>query len=103
MTAALRRHRKRQLEARLAAGARWGNSGLVFTSPIGRERPAKAFKALLRTAGLPDIRHHDLRHSAATLLLTQGVAPRTIMETLGHSQIQPDDEHLRPRDAEAAA
>ena len=91
VAAALRRHRKRQLEERLAAGARWVDSGLVFTSPFGtavdRSGLQKAFKALLRKAGLPDIRYHDLRHTAATLLLTQGVAARTIMETLGHSQI----------------
>lgn len=91
VTAALRKHRTRQLEERLAAGARWVESGLVFTSPIGtavdRSGLLRVFKALLRTAGLPDIRYHDLRHTAATLLLTQGVAPRTIMETLGHSQI----------------
>ena len=42
---------------------------------------------LLEAAGLPSIRFHDLRHTAATLLLAQGVDPRTIMETLGHSQI----------------
>jgi integrase len=36
---------------------------------------------------LPSVRFHDLRHAAATLLLSQGVSPRTIMETLGHSQI----------------
>jgi integrase len=42
---------------------------------------------LLKKAGLPDIRFHDLRHTAASLLLVQGVQPRVVMETLGHSQI----------------
>ena len=44
-------------------------------------------KALLKKAGLPDIRFHDLRHSAATLLLSVGVHPKVVQEILGHSQI----------------
>ena len=47
----------------------------------------REYQALLEAATLPSVRFHDLRHTAATLLLAQGVDPRTIMETLGHSQI----------------
>ena len=88
---ALRKHRTRQLEERLATGSSWRESGLVFTTPIGTPIGThslhRTFKTILRGAGLPDIRYHDLRHTAASLLLAQGVDPRTIMETLGHSQI----------------
>ncbi len=45
------------------------------------------FKPLLEKAGLPEIRFHDLRHTAATLLLTLGVHPKVVQERLGHSQI----------------
>ena len=47
----------------------------------------KQFHRLLQTAGLPQIRIHDLRHTAATLLLLQGVNPRTVMELLGHADV----------------
>jgi hypothetical protein len=47
----------------------------------------RTFKALLRDADLPDLRLHDLRHTTATLLLSQGVHPRVVMDTLGHSQV----------------
>ena len=47
----------------------------------------RQFKALPTVAKLPNIRLHDLRHSCATLLLAQGVNPRVVMETLGHSQV----------------
>ena len=42
---------------------------------------------LLERAGLPRMRFHDLRHTHATLLLTQGVNPKVVQERLGHSQI----------------
>jgi integrase len=88
---ALARHRIRQLEARLAAGSKWQETGYVFTSSIGTpidlRNVTRAFKAVLKTAEMPMIRLHDLRHSCATLLLAQGVSPRVVMETLGHSQV----------------
>ncbi len=89
---ALRDHRKRQLEEKMKAGPDWQEHGFVFTSRIGTplDRPnivRRSFKLILKKAGLPDIRFHDLRHTAASLLLVQGVAPRVVMETLGHSQI----------------
>jgi integrase len=42
---------------------------------------------MLAAANVPAVRFHDLRHTAATLLLAQGVHPRVVMETLGHSQV----------------
>jgi len=48
---------------------------------------SRSFKALLKRAGLPESRFHDLRHTAASLLLAQGEHPRVVMELLGHSRI----------------
>ena len=45
------------------------------------------FKKLLKKANLPDIRFHDLRHSAATLLLSLGIHPKVVQKLLGHTQI----------------
>ncbi len=84
-------HRKRQAAERLVAGPGWKDLGLVFTmpdgSPIERKCLHNDFKRVLDEAGLPDSRFHDLRHSAASLLLAQGTHPRMVMELLGHSQM----------------
>lgn len=88
---ALTRQRVRQLEARLLAGKRWQEGGLVFSTPIGTpldgRNVTRAFTSILATQKQTMIRIHDLRHSCATLLLMQGVSPRVVMETLGHSQV----------------
>ncbi len=47
----------------------------------------RSFKKLLKKAGLPDVRFHDLRHSSATLLLSMGTHPKIVQERLGHHDI----------------
>ena len=90
---ALKRHRARQAEERLHAGSVWKNTGHVFTSATApgehlREvTVARRFKALLREAGLPNNRFHDLRHTCATLLFSQGAWPKDVQEMLGHSSV----------------
>lgn len=83
---ALHEHRKRQLAAGHLA------SGYVFTNtegnPLRRSHFHRGdFKPLLKAAKLPEIRFHDLRHTAATLLLLEGVNAKIVSERLGHSQI----------------
>jgi len=106
----LKAHRVGQLEERLAAGTLWVELGFVFTTSIGTPLDARnvirAFSGVVTTANLPALRFHDLRHTAALLLLAQGVSPRTIMETLGHSQISLTMDtyaHIMPTLQQAAA
>jgi integrase len=88
---ALIEHRARQEQERIIAGSRWKDAGFVFTTGIGTplepRNLERDYRQILESAGLPYVRIHDLRHTAATLLLTQGVHSRVVMELLGHSQI----------------
>jgi integrase len=87
----LREHYQRQRLERLAAGERWVENDLMFPSTIGTptdwRNVVRDFKAILRASKLPNIRFHDLRHTAATLMLQQGIHPKVVQERLGHSQI----------------
>jgi integrase len=90
---ALRSHRKRQMEEQPTVGAQWTDNGLVFTTTIGTPLDAQKivnrhFKPLLKRAGLPDIRWHDLRHTYATLLLSRGTHPTYVQKSLGHASVQ---------------
>jgi integrase len=82
---ALRAHRKNVMTARVSG--EWvfsdGAGGPLRKSNFVR----RSFKPLLRRAGLPDIRFHELRHTAATLLLSQGTNPKVVQEMLGHSRV----------------
>ena len=60
-----------------------GNGGPIRKSNLMR----RSFKPLLKRAKLPEIGFHDLRHTAATMLLAQGVHPKGVQERLGHATI----------------
>jgi integrase len=91
---ALRRHRARQNEERLLMGAAWNTRlDLVFPNAWGGilipdNFVKRSFKRVVKQAGLsPETRFHDLRHTAATLLLAGGVHPKVVSEMLGHADI----------------
>jgi integrase len=90
--AALREHRIRQAEERLLLGPAWDASlDLIFPTSIGTilmpHVLLERFKALLKQAGLPSIRFHDLRHSAATIAIARGVNIKVVSEMLGHTSV----------------
>jgi len=90
--AALERCRTRQDADRAAAGTAWQDrDGLAFTDAVGRPLRGRditpALRVALERAGLPPVRCHDLRHTAATLQLAAGVPLTTISRTLGHSSL----------------
>jgi integrase len=91
-TEALTSHLERQLREIDRVGSLWSENGLIFASETGdpldrRAVTALKFKPLLKHAGLPEIRFHDLRHTCATLLLTRNVNPKIVSEMLGHATI----------------
>jgi integrase len=87
----LKEHRARQKEIRLKAGSSWQDRNLVFCNRRGGflfpDRLLQKFYRVLEDAGLPRMRFHDLRHSAATILLSMGVNIKVVQEILGHSQV----------------
>jgi integrase len=86
----LRVHKKRQETQKLDKGERWAENGLIFSSSIGTpHNPSnlrKDFLKVLDRANLPKIRFHDLRHTAASLMLNNGVPPIVVSNRLGHSK-----------------
>lgn len=88
----LRGHRKRQLEEKLKAGAKWKETGKVFTTETGEwlhpDLVSKDFRRIAEKAGLPPCNLRDLRHIAATLIHAGGGDLHSIKETLRHGTIK---------------
>ncbi|MST33970.1 tyrosine-type recombinase/integrase [Acidimicrobiaceae bacterium USS-CC1] len=109
LVAELRAHRARQAEERLRPGAAWQDTGFVFVDELGAPyRPetfSRTFTRLATAAGLRPIRLHDLRYTAATLMLASGENVKVVAEILGHSSpvvTQTIYQHVLPGQGRAA-
>jgi integrase len=89
---ALKAHQRRQEQERKRAGERWQDHGLVFCTPIGTpldpDNQRRAFAELTERAGLGRWHPHELRHSAASLMLQQEVPLEVVSDVLGHKSIR---------------
>lgn len=89
--ALLREHRRARAEQRLALGLAYRDQGIVFASPTGGPLDGsnlrRAFVLMTERADVPRLRLHDLRHTAATLMLREGVHPKVVSERLGHATV----------------
>jgi len=89
---ALKAHLKIQEQERAAAGPRWQDVGLVFSTPVGTtldpDNERKRFYELVDRAGLGHLTPNELRHSAASIMLAQGVPIEVVSEILGHTSIR---------------
>ncbi|MFH1184350.1 MAG: site-specific integrase, partial [Chloroflexota bacterium] len=80
-------------KARIAAEAKacpiWQENDLLFPSttgtPFAKTDLQRDFWSLLKAAGVKRIRFHDLRHTAASLMLNHGVPPLVVSKVLGHA------------------
>jgi integrase len=82
----------RQAEERRALGAAWKDGDLVFTEALGgalrgNNLERRGFAPLMRAAGMPRIRFHDLRHTAATRMSAANVANKVVSERFGHADV----------------
>ncbi|HEY5989339.1 MAG TPA: tyrosine-type recombinase/integrase [Streptosporangiaceae bacterium] len=110
MAAALRAERKRQIQARLAAGPDWTETGLIVADEHGAMVPpwllSEMFARLAKQAGLTPIRLHEARHTAGSIWREAGIDFKVIQEWLGHATMAITTDvysHVRPAAHDAAA
>lgn len=87
----LKGHKERQTKEKLILGGAYFNNDLVFCTedgrPIDPRNFVRHFDRLVKAAGLPPIRFHDVRHTFATMMLELGQSPKVVQTILGHSRI----------------
>ncbi len=87
----LRAHAQRQVREKSEAGSKWEENDLVFPTITGKPMdPRQAYdhyKEIIRELGLPNLRFHDLHHTAASWMLAWGINPKVAQERLGHAHI----------------
>lgn len=87
----LQAHRQRQAVERAALGRAYPAHDIVFASEVGTftdpRNLERAYYSLILKAGVPRIRFHDLRHTAASLLIHKGVPPKVVSDQLGHTDV----------------
>jgi integrase len=87
----LKEHRDRQAFQRQAAGDAWQDHDLIVCTgtgtPINPNNVTRSYNRLVMLSGVPRIRVHDMRHTAATMLLRAGVSAKIVSERLGHATI----------------
>jgi integrase len=92
MLAALLEHEKRQQTEQASLGSARSDSGFIFTSLVGTaidpRNLYREFQTICRLAGLESWHPHELRHSAASLMLAQGVKIQVVSQVLGHASIR---------------
>ena len=86
----LQEHHQKQIGIKERMSDRWDENNLVFPSTVGtpmnQRNLLRMFKTILRESGLREIRFHDLRHTAASLMLNHGISPLIVAKRLGHSK-----------------
>jgi len=86
----LEAHQERQTLEKAVAGERWQEHDLVFPTtlgtPLDHKRVRNEFKSILKQAGLPAIRFHDLRHTSLNALLDMGLPVNTVQGRAGHAK-----------------
>lgn len=87
----LKAHRAKQAERRLLLGDMWQDSGYIFTNTTGGAINPTCVNSMLRKLckkyELPQIHPHTFRHTAASILIANGIDPVTVADMLGHKDV----------------